>query len=77
VRFEVTADRSLVRLGSDGLAAVVRAFAVDPKGEYLQIGGANGSLVAYRIDPENGSLIETASEAGLGDLHATVIRYLE
>lgn len=77
VRFEVTADRSLVRLGSDDLAAVVRAFAVDPKGGYLQVGGANGDLVAYRIDPENGSLSETASQSGLGDIHATVIRYLE
>lgn len=77
VRFEVAEDHSLVRLGSDDLSAVVRAFAVDPAGGYLQIGDADGNLVAYRIDAEGGSLSETARVPGLGDIHATIIRYLE
>lgn len=77
VRFEVAADHSLERLGSDDLPAVVRAFAVDPAGDYLQIGGADGNLVAYRIDPGDGSLTETARVSGLGDIHTTIIRYLE
>jgi len=77
VRFDVQADQSLVRASSDDLGAVVRAFAVDPAGGYLQVGGDDGNLVAYRIDPETGSLTETSSTPGLGDIHATIIRYLE
>lgn len=77
VRFEVQPDHSLLRMGSDELGAVVRAFAVDPAGGYLQVGGDNGSLVAYRIDPETGSLTETSSTSQLGDIHVTIIRYLE
>jgi len=77
VRFEVQADQSLVRSGSDSLGSVVRAFAVDPAGAYLQIGGEDGNLVAYRIDPDTGSLSETSNVPGLGDIHNTIIRYLE
>lgn len=77
VRFEVQADQSLVRSGSDSLGSVVRAFAVDPGSAYLQIGGEDGNLVAYRIDPATGSLTETSSVPGLGDIRNTIIRYLE
>ena len=77
VRFQVREDHSLERLGSDELGAVVRAFAVDPAGGYLQIGGDDGNLVAYRIDPTSGSLSETANVPGLGDIHVSIVRYLE
>ena len=58
-------------------SGTARAFAVDPRGAYLQIGGEDGNLVAYRIDPATGSLSETSSAPGLGDIHNTIIRYLE
>jgi len=77
VRFEVQPDHSLMRAGSDELGAVVRSFAMDPAGGYLQVGGDDGTLVAYRIDAETGILTEASNTPGLGDIHATIIRYLE
>lgn len=77
VRYEVQADQSLMRLGADPLSSVVRSFGMDPAGGYLQIGGEDGNLVGYRIDSDTGSLTQTASQPGLGNIHTTVIAYLE
>jgi 6-phosphogluconolactonase len=76
VRFRVEADHSLTRLGAAALSGVVRSFGVDPAGEYLQVGGNDGRLAALRIDAATGAVTETSSESGLGDIHATVVRYL-
>jgi 6-phosphogluconolactonase len=76
VRFEIDDDGSLTRLGADALGAVVREFAMDPAGRYIQIGGTDGNLVAYRIDPASGALTRTTTQPGLGSIYATLIRYL-
>ncbi len=77
VRFRVEADHSLTRLGADPLNGVVRSFGIDPAGGYLQVGGNNGRLAALKIDAATGAVSETSAETGLGDIHATVVRYLE
>jgi 6-phosphogluconolactonase len=76
VRFAVLEGGGLERLGAEPLEGVVRSFAMDPRGRYLQIGGDTGSLVAYRIDPATGGLTRTASTTGLGNVRATIIRYM-
>jgi 6-phosphogluconolactonase len=76
VTFRVEADHTLTRLGADDLTGVVRSFGVDPAGQYLQIGGNDGRLAALRIDEASGVVTETSAETGLGDIHATVVRYL-
>lgn len=77
VTFRVETDHSLTRLGADPLTGVVRSFGVDPKGRYLQVGGADGRLSALQIDATSGDVTETSAETGLGNIHATVVRYLE
>jgi 6-phosphogluconolactonase len=76
VRFRVESDHSLTRLGADPLSGVVRSFGVDPAGKYLQVGGNDGRLAALKIDAATGAVTETSAETGLGDIHATVVRYL-
>ncbi len=76
VLFRVETDHSLTRLGANPLSGVVRSFGVDPAGKYLQVGGNDGRLAALRIDATSGEVTETSAETGLGDIHATVVRYL-
>ena len=77
VTLRVEDEHTLTRLGAAGLSGVVRSFGVDPSGKLLQVGGSDGRLVAFRIDPATGALTESSVQTGLGNVHATVIRYLE
>lgn len=76
VRFQIDGNGALTRLGADALGAVVREFAMDPAGRYIQIGGTDGNLVAYRIDAASGALTRTTTQPGLGSIYATSIIYL-
>jgi 6-phosphogluconolactonase len=77
VRFEIAADGSLERLGAEPLDGVVRAFAMDPAGRFLQLGDEDGNLLALRIDAASGALTRAASTSNLGNVHTTLLRYLE
>ena len=50
---------------------------MDPAGAYLQVGGKDGRITAFAIDAATGTLTETATTTGLGNILATDIRYLE
>ncbi len=76
VRFEIGTAGGLSRLGATPLSGVVRAFAVDTRGEYLYVGGDDGNLVAFRIDAATGGLSSMATTSGLGNIRATVAREL-
>ena len=76
VAFRVEANHSLLRLQATPLTSVVRAFAVDPGGDYLQIGGEDGRLAALRIEKDTGALVESSARTALGRIHTTIIRYL-
>jgi 6-phosphogluconolactonase len=76
VRFEIATGGGLSRLGATPLGAVVRAFAVDTRGEYLYVGGDDGNLVAFRVDAATGGLSSMATTSGLGNIRATVAREL-
>lgn len=77
VIFAIAADGSLERLGAEPLDGVVRAFAVDPRGAYLQLGDEDGQVLALRIDATTGALSRAASTSNLGNVHTTIIRYLD
>lgn len=77
VIFAIAADGSLERLRAEPLDGVVRAFAMDPAGRYLQVGDEDGQLIAFRIDATTGALTRTASTSNLGNVHATILRYLD
>jgi 6-phosphogluconolactonase len=76
VRFAVAADGSLTRQSATALGGEVRAFAIEPGGEFLLAGNGNGSVVSYRI-AENGDLSQSASTNNLGTVNVTLARYLE
>lgn len=77
VIFSIAADGSVERLGAEPLDGVVRAFALDPAGGYLQVGDEDGQLIAFRIDAATGALSRAASTPNLGNVHATILRYLD
>jgi 6-phosphogluconolactonase len=77
VIFSIAADASLERVTAEPLDGVARAFAIDPAGRYLQIGDEDGQLLTLRIDASTGALSRTASTPNLGDVHTTIVRYLE
>jgi 6-phosphogluconolactonase len=77
VIFAIAAGGSLERLGAEPLDGVVRAFAMDPAGRYLQVGDEDGQLLAFRIDTTSGALSRSASTSNLGNVHVTLVRYLD
>jgi 6-phosphogluconolactonase len=77
VIFAIAAGGSLERIAAEPLDGVARAFAIDPAGGYLQIGDEDGQLLALRIDASSGALSRTASTSNLGNVHTTLVRYLQ
>jgi 6-phosphogluconolactonase len=74
VRFQVQPRGGLARTGAEPLAGAVRSFALDPEGEYLQIGGEDGTLRTYRINPADGGLILSGSQPDLGKIRTILVR---
>jgi 6-phosphogluconolactonase len=75
VHFQVLADHALERRASYPLSAPVRAFAMDPRGGYLLVGGNDGRLVRLEIHADTGQLSERSSLDDLGNIRQTVISY--
>lgn len=73
VRFEVQEDYSLMRLGADPLAGVVRSFAIDESGGVVVAGDDNGNVTTWLRDASTGALTLADIETGLGNVHATTI----
>lgn len=74
--FDVAGDGTLTASGEPtALGAVVRSFAMDPAGQYLQVGDTSGNLTTFAIGSD-GELTRGSQLNDLGNVHATLIRYL-
>lgn len=77
VRFDVSANGDLSRAESLSLSGTVRSFAIDALGEFVFVGSNAGTVVSYSIDSGTGQLSQSASLNNLGDVHTTILRYLD
>jgi 6-phosphogluconolactonase len=74
VSFQVQSDYGLLRLGAEPLLGPVRAFALDPSGRHVQVGGEDGALLNYCIETADGRLRKTACRSDLGKIRAILVR---
>ena len=77
VPFSIDAAQELQRQAPVALSSTVRAFAMDPQGLYLHLGGADGTLETFAVDRVTGALTAKGTTGNLGEIRNSEMHYLE